>query len=113
MTTSNHIISLLFCAALLLASCASQQAFQGAPTYTNAQGDKLCSLHHQKLISVNGFAQSPEVCILPTDEYIATAAAFPNHNSDLAEQKSELYTVPIKYSYCQACRDDLNKKLKN
>ncbi len=111
MKTTHYFLALLL--SVLLTSCATPQAYQGKPSYTNAQGEKFCSLHRQKLISVNGFAQSPEVCILPTDEYTAIAAAFPNHNSDLAEQKSELYTIPVKYSYCQACRDDLNKKLKD
>ncbi|NOX98258.1 MAG: hypothetical protein GXP30_00730 [Verrucomicrobia bacterium] len=107
MKTTHYSFACLLC--ILLTSC----AYKDEPTYNNSKGEKFCSLHHQRLISDNGFAQSPEVCILPTDEYTAIAATFPNHNSDLAEQKSELYTLPVKYSYCQSCRDDLSKKLKN
>lgn len=112
MKTLHYLIAITSFS-FLITSCATQHVYKGDPTYTNSKDEKSCSLHQQKLIADEGFAQSDEVCIYPTEDYLRWMHAFPNHNSDISKEKSEFYNNPIEFSYCPSCRRDLAKKLKN
>ncbi len=106
-----HLLLGILAFTFLCCSCASQHIFKGKPTYTDSNGETYCSVHSRKLISARGYSQSSGVCILPTEKYLKWASAFPNHNTEIANEKSELYDIPIKFRYCEACRQDLAEKL--
>jgi len=108
-----HLVLSLWLLAVLpgVSSCATQHVYKGKPTYVEG-GQLYCSLHHQKLIHVQGFKQSDKVCLLPGDDYHKWYFAFPNARTEFSDSKGEFFYDPVSYDYCQACRDALAEKLR-
>ncbi|RBP37631.1 hypothetical protein DES53_11313 [Roseimicrobium gellanilyticum] len=106
-----HAVAVL--ALAVLVSCGTTaRHYKGKEGTTDADGDIICMKHRQKVIEVDGYRQSDEICVLPDPDYIKWRIAFPMPRPlGVSSTRSAFYVEPVHYIYCSACEEAIKVKM--
>ncbi|MFC4994415.1 hypothetical protein [Rubritalea tangerina] len=73
----------------------------------------MCALHHEPLVTVEGYSLDPLVRVTLSDDYYKYAAKYPNPaDPTFSRNKTELHSNSDKDTFCMSCERSLQKKLR-